>query len=160
MAFVANIAKGRTVEFHDRVATNDPTNSALILTVLALAGLESDAVLQDYDDLAALLGGTSNQVTNVGFARKTLTDANISVAVPNDTLNQTVLSFATQTFSAIAAGDSWRMLLVCYDSDTTAGTDANIIPMYGIDLLINGAAVVPTGADIIISLPNGYAIAR
>lgn len=160
MAFTANIAKGSTVDYHRRVNDNDPANSALILVVLSATGLEADAVLQDYDDLAALLAGASNEVTNGGYARKTLTDADLTPPVVDDTLNLVTITFATQTFATIAAGDSWRMLLVCYDSDTTAGTDANIVPMYGLDLLISGAAVVPSGLNIVVSLPNGYAVAR
>jgi len=53
-----NISKGRVVELHNRVDGNDPANSALILVVLAEAGLESDAVLQDYDTLSALLAAS------------------------------------------------------------------------------------------------------
>jgi hypothetical protein len=160
MSFVFNIAKGRTVELHTRVNDNDPANSALILVVLAETGIESEDVLQDYDTLSALLAGASNEVTNVGYARKTLTDVEIAAPTVDDTNNWVVITFSTQTWTTISAGDSWRTLLVCYDSDTTAGTDANIVPMYGIDLFIDGAATIPNGDDIVVALPNGYAIAR
>jgi hypothetical protein len=154
--FVFNVARGRAHEFHSRVDGNDPANSALVLVVLAEAGLESDAVLRDKDDLAAVLAGTTNEVTNTGYARKTLTDAELSPATIDDTADKVTLSFPTQTWTSVAAGDSWRKLLVCYDSDTTVGTDANIIPVTAHDLLINGAAIVPSGGNIVISLPNGY----
>jgi len=158
--FTFNIAKGREVELYSRVDSNDPANSALILVVLAAAGLEADAVLQDKDDLAAVVSGTTNEVTNTGYARKTLTDADLSAYTVDDTNDWIKLSFATQTFTSISAGDSWRKLLVCYDSDTAAGTDANIIPVTAHDLLISGAAVVPSGANIVISQPDGFVIAR
>ena len=158
--FTFNIAKGRTVELHNRVDGNDPTNAALILVVLAEAALESDVLLRDYDTLSALLAGASSEVTNTGYARKTLTDANISAATVDDVNDQATVSFAAQTFSTISAGDSWRKLLVCYDSDTTAGTDSNIIPVTAHDLLISGAAIIPAGADIVVSAPDGYCIAR
>lgn len=158
--FVFNQAKGRTVELHNRVNDNDPANSALILVVLAETGLESDDVLKDYDTLSALLAGASNEVTNTGYARIVLTDTALTAPTVDDTTDTVTLTFATQTTASITAGDSWRKLLICYDSDTTGGTDANIIPMYGYDLLINSAAVVPAGTTIVISLPNGYAIVR
>ena len=50
MSFVSNIAKGKTVEFHNRVANNDPVNSALTLVVLAELG--NDAGLVGAADLA------------------------------------------------------------------------------------------------------------
>lgn len=154
-----NISKGRTIEYHARVVNNDPANSAIILVVLAAAGLESDDVLQDYDTLSALLAGASNEVTNTGYARKSLTNTELSAPTVDDTANTVTITFPTQTFTTIGAGDSWKKLLVCYDSDTTAGTDANIVPMYGIDLLIQNTAVIPTGANIVVAVPDGYAVA-
>ncbi len=155
--FIFNVARGRIAELHSRVDGNDPANSALILVVLAAAGLESDAVLKDKDDLAAVVAGTTNEVTNTGYVRKTLTDTDISPYTVDDTNDRITATFATQTFTTISAGDSWSKLLVCYDSDTTAGTDANIVPLSAHDLRINGAVIVPSGANIVVSLPNGYA---
>ncbi len=155
--FIFNVGRGRIAELHSRVDGNDPANSALILAVLAAAGLESDAVLKDKDDLAAVVAGTTNEVTNTGYARKTLTDTELSAYTVDDTNDRITVTFATQTFTTISAGDSWSKLLVCYDSDTTAGTDANIVPLSAHDLRINGAVIVPSGANIVVSLPNGYA---
>ena len=62
-------------------------------------------------------------------------------------------------FTTIAAGDSWRKLLLCYDNDSTGGSDANIIPVTAYDLLINNAAVVPNGNDINVDFSLGYCIA-
>lgn len=153
---VTNVGRGRAVELHNRVNDNDPANAALILVVLAESGLESDDLLRDYDTLSALLAGASNEVTNTNYARKTLTDADLAAPTVDDALDKVSLTFGTQTFTSIAAGDSWRKLLVCYDSDTTAGTDANIVPIVAHDLLLNGAAIIPSGANVVISLPNGY----
>jgi hypothetical protein len=51
---VFNIARGRVNEYVSRVANDDPTNAVLVAVVLKAA--ESDATLEDYDDLATLLG--------------------------------------------------------------------------------------------------------
>lgn len=141
--FVFNIAKGRVVEFFNRVDTNDPANSALVIVVLATSGLESDATLRDADTLAAVVAGTTNEVTNTGYARKTLTDADITMPAPDDTNDRFDLDIADQTWTGVAAGDGWSKLLVCYDSDTTAGTDANIIPLTAHDFVLT-----PDGSDI------------
>ena len=159
--FTFDIALGREVEFHNRVNSNDPTNSALILVVLASVGLEADAVLRTYADLSTLLAASNNQVTNTNYARKTLTDANISAPSVNTTTHKTTLSFdtAVQAFTTILAGDAWRKILVCYDSDTTGGTDADIVPVSAHDLLISGAAVVPNGNTINVDFSAGYLVA-
>ena len=43
--FVYNIALGRVAEFYNRVKTDDPPNSALVIVVLSQTGIETDAVL-------------------------------------------------------------------------------------------------------------------
>lgn len=136
-----NIAKGRFVEWYNRVENNDPANSALILVPLETSGLESDATLIDKDDLAAVLSGTTNEQTTMG--RKTLTDSDLA-ALPaaDDTNDRYEVSLPTVTWTA-ASGNAISKLLLCYDSDTTGGTDSNIIPIMMMDF-----AMTPSGADI------------
>lgn len=142
--FVFNIAKGRVVEYYNRVKSNDPTNSALVLVVIDAAG-DTDATMKDRDDLAALLGGTSNEVTNTNYARKVLTDADLAaLPAPDDTNDRFDIDLPDQTWSAVAAGSAWTDIIVCYDSDTTGGTDSNIIP-----LTCHDFAVTPDGSDIV-----------
>jgi len=142
--FVFNRALGRVVELYNRVDTNDPANSAIVLVVLATAGIETDAVLKDKDDLAAVVSGTTNEVTNTGYARKVLTDADIVAFAPDDTNDRTDLDVPDQTWTGVSAGDGWNDIDFTYDSDTTAGTDANIVPMTQHDFV-----VVPDGSDIV-----------
>lgn len=141
--FVFNIAKGRVAELYNRVDSNDPTNSALIIVAIDAAG-DTDATMKDRDDLSALLGGTANEVTNTNYARKTLTDADIVAFAPDDTNDRVDLDIPDQTWTGVAAGTSWTDLLVCYDSDTTGGTDSNIVL-----LTLHDFAVTPDGSDIV-----------
>lgn len=140
--FVFNIAKGRVAELFNRVKSNDPANSALIIVVIDANG-DTDATMKDRDDLAALLGGTANEVTNTNYARKTLTDADLSSISPDDTNDRMDLDIPDQTWGAVAAGTAWTDLLVCYDPDTTGGTDSAIIP-----LTCHDFPVTPDGSDI------------
>ena len=138
---VFNIAKGRVVEFYNRVENNDPAASAIILVPIETTGLEADSVLIDKDDLAAVLSGTTNEQTTMG--RKTLTDADLAaLPAPDDTNDRYEVSLPTVTWTA-AAGNAISKILVCYDSDTAAGTDSNIIPLTMFDF-----AQTPSGADI------------
>ena len=138
---VFNIAKGRVVEFYNRVESDDPSTSALILVPIETSGLESDATLIDADTLAAVLSGSTNEQTTMG--RKTLTQADLAaLPAPDDTNDRYDVSLPTTTWTA-ATGNAISKILVCYDADTGAGTDANIIPLCMFDF-----AVTPDGSDI------------
>lgn len=138
---VFNIAKGRVVEFYNRVKSNDPANSALILVPIETAGLEADATLIDTATLTALVAGTTNEQTTMG--RKTLTDVELAALPSPDNVNDRYdISLPTVTWTA-AAGNAISKIAVCYDNDTTTGTDANIIPLTMFDFVQS-----PSGADI------------
>ena len=141
--FVFNIAKGRVVELFRRVDVNDPTNSALIIVPLLSAGIVSDATMKDYDDLSTLLAGATDEATGSGWNRKTLTDADITYPAPDDTNDRFDIDIPDQTWTAVTAGTTAK-LLVCYDDDTTSGTDSNIIPLTAHDF-----AVTPDGSDVV-----------
>lgn len=140
---VFNIALGRVAELYNRVDSNDPTNSALVILILATSGIESDATLKDLDTVTALVAGTTNEVTNSGYARKVLTDADIVAFAPDDANDRVDLDIPDQTWTGVAAGDGWNDLVVAYDNDTIGGTDANIVPMTMHDFV-----VTPDGSDI------------
>lgn len=151
---VFNIAKGRVGEFYARVDANDPANSALVIVALKAAGLEADATLQDYDDLAAILAATNDEATNTNYARKVLTDADLSAPVPDDTNNRFDFDIPDPVWSPgpTATGGAWGKLLVCYDPDTAAGTDSSIIPLTHHDF-----AVTPDGTVITATVnPAGF----
>jgi hypothetical protein len=155
-AIQANISKGREVEFYNRVVTNDPTNSALIMFVLASGG-DALATLQDYDTLSAVLAGPSNEVTNSGYARKVLTNADLAAWAPDDTNNWTLLVLPLQTFTTIGAGDTWDIVGIGYDNDATGGTDANIVPVTFAELRYQGTAISPPGGgNVIVDYSNGW----
>lgn len=134
-----NIAKGRVVELYNRVKSADPANSALIIVPLSAAA--ADATLTDQASLSAVLAGGSTEQTTMG--RKSLAAAALAaLPAPDNTNDRYDVSLPTVTWTA-ASGAAIVKLLVCYDSDTTGGTDANIIPLTCFDF-----AQTPSGADI------------
>lgn len=149
--FTFNIALGRVAELYNRVDTNDPANSALIILILATSGIESDATLKDVDTVTALVAGTTNEVTNSGYARKVLTDSDIVAFAPDDTNDRVDLDVPDQTWTGVAAGDGWNDLVFGYDGDTTGGTDANIVPLTQHDFV-----VTPDGSDITAAIANFF----
>lgn len=139
-----NIAKGAVAAYYDRVKNNDPANCALILVPLETSGLESDATLIDKDTLADVLSGATNEQTTMG--RKTLTDSDLAaVPAPDDANDRNERSLPTVTFTA-ATGNPISKILVCYDPDTTAGTDSSIVPLTMFDFVFT-----PDGSDIVMN---------
>lgn len=153
----ADIALGREVELYNRVNSNDPANSALVIAVLATTA-EATSLLRTYATLATLLAANP-EVTNGDYARKTLTDADLANYTVDTTNHQITLEIPLLTWSAGGgpdAGDSWDYAVVCYDSDTTGGTDANIVPISFHELRIGGFAIVPNGSPIVVDLTAGF----
>lgn len=149
---VTNIAAGKVAEYAARVNANDPANSALIVVLLASTGLETHAVLRDMNTLADLVAGATNESTNTGYARKVLTDASSITVTVDDTNNWVDVDIPDQTWTAVANDGTGAigMLVVCYDSDTTAGTDANIVP-----LSLHDFAVSADSSDITAQISSG-----
>jgi hypothetical protein len=148
---VFNIAKGRVVEYYNRVEASDPANSALVIVPILTAGLESDAVLKDKDDLAAVLSGATDEATGNGWERKVLTDADlVALPAPDDTGDTYSVALPTQTWTSVTSGTVSK-LLVGYDPDTTGGTDSAIIPLTLFDF-----AITPDGSDVQMTAGNFF----
>lgn len=135
---VMNIARGKI----GRYAMLPETSDAITIVVLQVA--EADDTLNNYDDLNALLVAAGNtEALSTGYARKEETDATLS---QDDTGNTAkVVQDADKTWTSVsqAASEAWVKLLMCYDNDTGAGTDANIIPLTHHDF-----SVTPNGGNI------------
>ena len=142
--YVFNIAKGRVVEYFNRVDSNDPANSAIIL--IPLSATDTEANRQDDDDVATFLAAAPNEQTAGGWSRKTLTDADLSAVAVDDTNNRFPATIPQVTWTAPTAGNNTVGLLIAYDSDTTTGTDSNLIPLVHCDF-----AVTADGNDVIIN---------
>ena len=138
-----NIAKGRIAELANRVNNNDPTNAVFLCLVLATSGIESDATLIDVDTVTALVAGTTNEVTNSGYARKTLDQTGGITVTVDDTNDRVDVDFPDQTWTGVAAGDGWNDFVVAYDSDSTGGADTAVVPLTQHDFV-----VTPDGSDI------------
>lgn len=138
--FVYNIAKGRVAELYNRVDSNDPANSVLVMVVVDV-GATTDATLKDDDTLTAILGHATERAAT-GWARKTMTDSDIVAFSPDDVNDRVDCDIPDQTWTAVTAGTSTD-LIVTYDSDSTGGTDANIVPLTQHDF-----AITPDGSDV------------
>ena len=139
---VPNIAKGRVAELYIRVDTGDPSTSRLTILVVN-AGTTTDAQFRDFDTVAQCLPGAggSAEVTNSGYARKTLTAADLVAFAPDDANDRVDLDIPDQTWTGVAAGTAWTDLIIAYNP--VAGADSTLIPM-----TLHDFSVVPDGSDL------------
>lgn len=141
---VFNISLGRINEYPERVNNNDPSPSALV--VVLCTGTETDGNLKDADTLTAVIALSVDEATATNYARKVLTDADIGAITTDDTGDRQYFDMADLTWSSLggASNDTLTRLLVCYDADTGAGTDSNIVPIayYQFDVTTNGGDIV------------------
>lgn len=121
---VFNTSLGRVAYLAGLPAAND----GLVLIPLESSGLEADSVLRDKDDFAAVVAGTTNEQTTVG--RKTLASVTVTV---DDTNDRVALDCADVTWTA-PTGNAVGAVVICYDPDTTTGTDSDLIPLTKHDL--------------------------
>ena len=148
--YVFNIAKGRVAEYYNRVENNDPSTSALVLIPLSAQGSEAEA--QDYDDVTAVLGGTSDEQTGGGWVRKVLTDTQLAAfPAPDDGNNRYGVAVPSVTWTAPTAGSNTTGLLIAYDADTGTGTDSNLIP-----LTSHTFTVTADGNDVVLNVGDFF----
>lgn len=137
-----NIGLGRMVQWYLNVDENNPANSALVVIVWNTSA--TDGTIKDLATVAALKADPNTaEVTNAGYARKVLTDADLVATAPDNANDRWDLDIPDQTWTGVAAGDNWTDLNVNYDDDTAGGTDSDIEPGSWHDFVIT-----PNGGDI------------
>src|SRR3990172_409791 len=109
-----NIALG---EFKKYYKLDGGANDAIIVLLAKSAGLEADATLRDYDDLAALLACTTDEADFTNYARKTVTSG--IVITVDDTGNKVDIDIGDQLWTAAggAANNTLGAVFFCYDPD-------------------------------------------
>ena len=138
---IFNQAKGAFAAWARLPAAND----ALIAVPIEASGLAAHATLQDYDNLSVLLAASNNEQTSNG-TRKTLASVTVTV---DDTNNRVDVDAADPVWTGLT-GNALGAIIICYDSDTTGGTDANI------DLVsVHDFAVTPDGTDVTAQIASG-----
>jgi len=140
--FVFNIAKGKVGEYASRIIANDPTNSVFVIVLLDAA--DTDDTQKDFDDITALLAGTSTEAnfTNYG-ARKSTTAPVVTVTDAATNTLEVDMPDITWTAAGNGANDTLTDLIVAYDSDSTGGDDGDVVPCTQADF-----AVQTDGSDL------------
>jgi hypothetical protein len=122
---VFNVMKGKHAYYASLPAADD----SLIAVPIETTGIVGDSTMEDYDTLALLLAGASNEQTTMG--RKTLTNVTVTV---NDTDNKVTVDADDIEWLA-ATGNDISAIVICY-KPTVASADTDILPMYKLDFVI------------------------
>lgn len=122
---VFNVSLGVWRQYLGLPAAND----ALVIVLLKASGLPAEATLRDFDTLADLLASSADEADFTGYARQLVT---VGITVTVDDVNERVdgdmpdIEWAAATR---AVNNTLGKLLVCYDPDTTGGTDSTVVPV-------------------------------
>lgn len=141
MAIIFNVAKGRLARYADLPETSD----ALVAVLLSAA--EAEGTLQDYDTLAAVLGGANTEAAFTGYSRQTLTNVTVTV---DDGGNDVSVDCDDLEWSPTSA-ETLAKILICYDADTGTGTDTNITPLFADDFVVT----TPTSGTVTYTVATG-----
>lgn len=128
-----NISKHKIGWYFEQA--RDTAGAAIVVILCKSSGLEADSSMADYDHVAALLAGTTDQADFTNYARKTISGSgNITITV-DDTNNKTLLDLPDQTWTAAGnpTNNTLGAVLLAYDSNTASGTDTDLIPLLKLD---------------------------
>jgi hypothetical protein len=131
--FVFNIAKGAAAE--------KVRDSATVLGILLLRTVESDALMKDRADVAAVVAN-STEANFTNYARKTGLTGTVTVDTTNDRVDVDV---PDQTWTA-AGGATNNTLLKAVVFYEESASDSGRVPLVGLDL----PSVITDGTNILL----------
>lgn len=121
------VALGKANRYADLPSAND----ALILVLLKNAGLETDAVLKDYQTLAAILAAANDECDFTGYARQTLAGVTVTPNFGADSQSSDATDPGVYTNTGVAAQLAGAAIVV-YVPDVGVSTDAQMVPLYNL----------------------------
>lgn len=145
---VANIAKGRVAELHNRVKLGDPS-AARLYAIPVSRGSVTDAQLADADDFAAIVTLGITERTTGGWNRKTLAAADLTAITPDDSNDRMPADFIDLVWTAVTAG-TVTDIIVCYAS-VASPTNSQLLP-----LTVHDFAITPDGSDVTATVADYY----
>lgn len=143
---VYNQAKGKA-RYYCEQAVGGSGGAALVAVLLKSGGLVADSVMADYDTLADILAGPSDEADFTGYARKPVTGASITITV--DDVNDRVdidMPDITWATAGGATNNTLGKVVICY-RPTTGSADNALVPLTHHDF-----PEVTTGSDIVAQL--------
>lgn len=130
---VFNIAKGRVAGFANNVNDNDPA-TALFRVILFKTG-DTDANLEDFATVAAIIAGASVEADFASYARQDITDTQTAGGVVDNTNNRMEVDCDDVIWTNATTGQAIARLVFAYD-DSGSDADAVMIPLSFHDFIV------------------------
>jgi hypothetical protein len=127
-ATIPNIAKGRMNQFVNNVNDNDPSTSGFVVFLLQDTGLDTLAVLRDFDAMDTLLAANT-ECSVSAYARLVLDDGDVGAPTVDDSGDAQTFDVADFDFGALEAGETISASVIAYAPDT-AGATSTMIPVH------------------------------
>lgn len=145
--FTFNVAKGRIVEYYNRVDNNDPSTCALLLVPLSNSGTQATAI----DQLTLATAISTGGMVRAGgsWGDKVLVDADlVELPAPNTASDRYDVAVPAVTWTAPTAAQNTTGLLVCF-RPATGSADSAIIPLTHHDFVVTA-----DGNDVVLNAGN------
>lgn len=134
-----NIGRGRIGYYATQVGVG---NAAFVVVLLQDTGLEADDTLNNHDDLASILAATNTECDFTNYSRTVITSVTTDLDDTANTLDQ-LIGDLVYTDAGNGTNNNIAKILVCFDPDTTTGTDSDIVP-----LTYHDASVTTDGSTV------------
>jgi hypothetical protein len=123
----------------------------LVVVLLKVQEAVEDTLLAR-TTLANILANGSTEANFTNYTRKLVNGANVTVTVDSAN-NRATVTIPNQLYTSAggAINNSLVAAIVCYDPDTTSGTDADIIPLSKLDL-----SYTTDGTSMMLAFSSGY----
>jgi hypothetical protein len=133
--YVFGISLGKVGQFVQNVISNTPTNSAIVWVPMATSGTAEQG--ETLATLAAVEADANySERTGSGWSRITQDDAGEGLAYAFDATNNRFEADSNDLVWAAPSAGATTGLVACYDPDTTAGTDSDLIPLVHLDMVV------------------------
>jgi hypothetical protein len=148
VSFVANVIRDKVGWYYEQARD---TAADIQIRLLQQSGLEGDAALADYADVAALLAGTSDEATFTNYAVKTLTPVRTVQNANDRVLLGGAAPGTAVTLTWGSAGGAINnvlgKVLFVYVPVPGTSTTAQMIPLHGHDV-----SAQTDGTDLVLTL--------
>lgn len=129
-ALIPNIAKGKVAYYCGLPGTSDA------LVWILYSGTETDDNIRNADTVAAIDALTTTEATFTGYARVTAAAPTVTVDDTNDRVD---IDITTDPSWSPTSAQALTRVVLAYDADTGAGTDADLIPLFVDDFALTTA---------------------
>lgn len=149
----SNAYKGKLQWYWEQARDGAPD---ILCALLVSAGNPSDATIQDYTTVTALLAGAADEATFTNYARKTLANPTVSIDNTGDQVTFSADSPISWTTAGGASNNTLARAVFIYDPAPGSSTDTTRLPLFYTDI-----AATTDGSTLVLTInPSGLFVVK